>query len=99
MKRKKNNNLTQTPERRMHMRKRFARLSQFLNNQKDRNTAMAFFYTGLITLLIIPILYYLYTLLIGTSILKYLIYGIMVYLSVSTLGGFVIVTIDAFFND
>ena len=99
MKRKKTNKQTQTPERRMNMRKRLAQLAEFLNKQTDRNNPMTFFYTGFVTLLIILILYYLYILLIDTSIFKYLTYGIMIYLSVSTLGAFVVGMLNGLFDD
>ena len=99
MKRKKTNHLTQIPERMMSMRKRLTQLAQFLNKQTDKNTPMTFFYTGFVTLLIILILYYLYILLMDTSIFKYLTYGIMIYLSVSTLGALVVGMLNGLFDD
>ena len=81
------------------MRKRLTQLAEFLNKQTDRNTLMTFFYTGFVTLLIILILYYLYILLMDTSIFKYLTYGIMIYLSVSTLGALVVGMLNGLFDD
>ena len=81
------------------MRKRLTQLAQFLDKQTDRNIHMAYFYTGLVSLLIILILYYLYILLMDTSLFKYLLYGIMIYLSVSTLGAIVIGILGGLFDD
>ena len=81
------------------MKKRLAELSQFLNEQKERNTPMAFFYTGFATMTIFLLLYVLWKLISSALIIRPILCGILFYLAISALGAIVIGLMDALFND
>ena len=81
------------------MKKKFAELSQFLNEQKERNTPMAFFYTGFATVTIFILFYNLWKLIPFTFIIRPILCGILFYLAISALGAIVIGLMDALFND
>ena len=81
------------------MKKRFAQLSQFLNKQTERNTPMAYFYTGFATIVILLLLYMLLRLITPLFIIRFILCGILILFATSSLGAIVIGLLGALFND
>lgn len=80
------------------MKKKLARLSRSLNTQTKKNRAIASFYTGVFTIAIIAAPYFLFKLIMKSTLMQYAIYGILIYMIISLLGAIVIVLLDTFFN-